>query len=340
MSEGADSAARSFAAFLAGQAMEQAFYRPTDTPNLFVKQEMGSVSILQFIFHEEDFILNDRAAPDYRVLYTVCCFLDRMTEAELADLKRQQEKSRDLGLILDLVLIDVEEGRYTNLTGGRLTDRKLEKVLSQAMSSGSVQRADAARRASPVVRSLPWNSPFMILIFINVFVFAIDFFLKQSAYDPLMAWGILDGELVRQGQWWRLITAMFLHADTAHLFGNMYFLFMLGRVLYGRYSDGKVLCVYFGSGLAGTLLSSFFLDARSLGASGAIMGLGGVLICQLLFDKNRAYLRNAAVYGNLAILVIFNLAYGLINTGIDNYGHFGGFLCGFLLELIFFRKKA
>ena len=135
-------------------------------------------------------------------------------------------------------------------------------------------------------------------------------------------------------EYWRFFTAMFLHADIMHIFGNMYMLLMLGRALSVHYKGVKLMFVYIVSGLAGCLLSCAFSGYRSLGASGAIMGLGGVLLCNMLIGPNRRFYRHTSLYVHLGIMIVFNLGYGLINTGIDNYGHFGGFVCGFLLELL------
>ena len=354
MSEEARERAESFAGMLAGLAMEQAFYRKSNDPRYLVKRDMSSMNFLQLTANYDDILLNDNAVPNFRALYTFICIFDQVGPETVQKLTDQQQKSQELGILVDFVLVDLHRGTYTNLAGGRLTDKTLQKVLDkalaysqadtaqmQALREESVRRAGEGHRASTPAQKLSPKNPVMLLLFLNVAIYVLGVILSlRLGYDPLMDWGILDGDLVRQGQLWRLVTAMFLHADLAHLFGNMYLLFMLGRVLDGQYSKAIFLGVYFSSGIAGCLLSCAFSHALSLGASGAIMGLGGALVCKLLFDKNREYLRHGLLYANLAFLVVFNLGYGLFNTGIDNYGHFGGFICGFLLELIFFRKKA
>ena len=354
MSEEARERAGSFVDMVAGLAMEEAFYRNSNNPRYLVKRDMGSVNFLQFTANADNIILNDNAVPDFRALYTFICVFDAAGQENIRKLEVQQRKSRDLGIIADFVVVDLSTGSYTNLAGGKLTDKKLQKVLNNALKYSNadtaqlsllreeaVNKAAEGHKASTPSWQLSPTSPVMLLLFTNTVIYIAGVILSITiGYDPLMSWGILDGALVRQGQLWRLFTAMFLHADMAHLFGNMYLLLMLGRVLDGQYSNRRFLFVYFTSGLCGSFLSCIFSHARSLGASGAIMGLGGALVCKLLFDKNREYLRHGMLYANLAFLVVFNLGYGLFNTGIDNYGHFGGFLCGFLLELIFSRRRA
>ncbi len=354
MSEEANERAGSFAKMIAGLAMEEAFYRNSEDSGYLIKRDTGSINYLYLTVNSDDIQLNDNAVPNFRALYTFICVFDSVCQENIEKLNVQQCKSRELGILVDFVVVDIQTGTFRNLAGGKLTDRKLQSVLNgalkysntecvqlEAVGEAAAKRAREGHRSATPSQKLSPASPVMLLLLINVVIYVAGLILDiYLGYDPFMLWGILDGELVAQGQLWRLFTAMFLHADMAHLFGNMYLLLMLGRVLDGQYSKARFLCVYFVSGLFGSLLSCIFLHARALGASGAIMGLGGALVCKLLLDKNRAYLRHGVLYANLAFLVLFNLGYGLINTGIDNYGHFGGFFCGFLLELIFSRRRA
>ncbi len=354
MSEGADERVRSFAEMTAGLAMQEAFYRQSSVPGYLVKQDMGAVNFLQFFINQDTFTFNENTVPDHRALYTFICLFDDVDREAIERLSQQQRRGQELGILTDFVVVDLKAGTLNNLARGRMTDRKLQAVIEKALGyrdaesaemqqikREAVQKAREGHKAAATVRTLSLSSPVMILIFINIAIYVAGVVLSVFlGTDPLQNWGILDSDLVYRGQLWRLFTAMFLHADMAHIFGNMYLLLMLGRVLSGQYSNKRFLGVYLVSGVFGSLLSCLFTHARSLGASGAIMGLGGALVCKLLFDKNRLYLRQGALYANLAFLVIFNLGYGLFNTGIDNYGHFGGFFCGFLLELIFSRKRA
>ena len=95
------------------------------------------------------------------------------------------------------------------------------------------------------------------------------------------------------------------------------------------------------SGLVGNLLSLAFLpdNVLSLGASGAVMGIGGVLIYMLAFSKNRREFRSMGNFFSLGIMVVYNLVYGVLMTGsnINNFAHFGGFVAGFLIALMIER---
>lgn len=78
---------------------------------------------------------------------------------------------------------------------------------------------------------------------------------------------------------------------------------------------------------------------RSLGASGAIMGLGGVLIYRMFFGKSARAFRYAGSYFIIAFMVIYNLFYGLFAENVNNYAHFSGFLTGFFLAMLFEKLR-
>ncbi|MBE7056664.1 MAG: rhomboid family intramembrane serine protease [Ruminococcaceae bacterium] len=345
MSEEAKSPSGDFTVLLQGLAIEEAFYNENRRLPYLVKRDMGAVNFLSITSNNYIYI-DHNAVPNIRALYTFICVYDDFTEKNKENLEEQQHLAEKIGMLVEFVIVDLKSRTYKNLFTGKMTDKKLNKVLEKALkiyfntnedvielAQAATERAAAKKEELRDPARLYIFSPVIILVIINIVIFF-------AGSEDFVLWGILDSAKVRQGEIWRLFTAMFLHADMAHLFGNMYFLTMLGRVLVNKYSNGKLLFVYLASGVAGCVLSATFSGGASLGASGAIMGLGGVLLCKLLFDKNRKYLRQKNSYIHLGFMVIFNLAYGLFTTGIDNFGHFGGFICGFLLELLFMHIKS
>ena len=337
MSEEARFSAQELARRIASMAMSEAYYS-FNNRGYFMRQTGGSVNLLNVIVNTSEISINNNAAPDFRALYTFICVFDTVTVDDHRRLSELQARTRELGVIADIVAVDAGLGIYENLAGGKMTDRNLENVIKKSFTIDAAVRTEPVRTAAPA-RSVNYRSSAMgvvyALIGANVIIFILGMFLEYTrGTNTLYTWGVLDPELVAQGQYWRLFTAMFLHADIMHIFGNMYMLLMLGRALSVHYKGVKLMFVYIVSGLAGCLLSCAFSGYRSLGASGAIMGLGGVLLCNMLIGPNRRFYRHTSLYVHLGIMIVFNLGYGLINTGIDNYGHFGGFVCGFLLELL------
>lgn len=166
-----------------------------------------------------------------------------------------------------------------------------------------------------------------ILIYV-VMVCAGFGFINFKATD-LLNWGANYGPLTRGGQWWRLLTCTFLHGGVMHLLGNMFGLLVAGTVLEPLLGRTRYTLVYIGTGLLASLASIWWYDATvSVGASGAIFGLYGVLVA---FFITKVFPRELfASFGiGIAVFVGINLVMGLAG-GIDNAAHIGGLLSGLL----------
>ncbi|KAF5062299.1 rhomboid family intramembrane serine protease [Proteiniclasticum sp. QWL-01] len=173
------------------------------------------------------------------------------------------------------------------------------------------------------------------LIIINLAAFLYSAWLSESTNIHPLVLVYLGGNykpLVEAGEYYRLVTAMFLHGDIQHLAFNMYSLWALGSNLERMLPKWKYFILYMVSGLGGSLLSHLMHeDTVSIGASGAIFGLLGALIGYVW--KNREMFRSGALL-NLLVIAGINLAWGFQpGSGIDNYGHLGGLAAGFLLSL-------
>lgn len=255
---------------------------------------------------------------------------------------------RQKGLVADFVLAEPELRTASPVGGRRITDRKLAAALREMTAAGGKpdygerlkekKRTAAAHRiqAERVYEVRPVN-PIAFLILINAVLYFFDlYFAVRYGYKPLQTMGIQDNALIRQGEVWRLFTPMFLHADFAHLAGNMLSLVYLGSIALQFYTVREFFAIYLFSGFVGNLLSFFLTDYLSLGASGAIMGLGGMLIYRMFFGKYAKSFRLAGNYAVFAVMVIFNLFYGVfaVNSNINNFGHFGGFAGGFLMAAV------
>lgn len=141
------------------------------------------------------------------------------------------------------------------------------------------------------------------------------------------------------GQWWRLVTYMFLHGGPMHIFFNMWCLWDLGRLcesLYGRWTYAGIYLI---TGVSGGLASvGWNPHVWSVGASGAIFGLAGALIAS--FYLGEFSLPSISIRGTLRSLVVFagfNLVIGQVIGGIDNACHIGGLLSGLALGAVIAR---
>ena len=269
------------------------------------------------------------------------CPYGEILEAELAKMDTH-------GVLTDMAWVNITDGTVAVLGGRTISDKKLRKVLPNALETWHLPEEEKAKIKTnlrdiindrleelfPIIKRVGPN-PIHFLLVINIVLFIGGLIMRhRTGTDWFVRWGIQDNDLIRSGEVWRLVTSMFLHADLAHLGGNMLFLYWLGRSLYPHYSNGALWGMYLFSGLVGNLAGLYFTDYLSLGASGAIMGLGGVLILRMIWGEEAKVFRHAGNFASLAAMIGYNLVYGLFVPGIDNYGHFGGFIGGFLAAIL------
>lgn len=146
-------------------------------------------------------------------------------------------------------------------------------------------------------------------------------------FDVMLLVGAKINQFILQGEVWRFITPVFLHASVLHILFNMYALYRIGPMLEGKYGTKRFLVLYFISGLWGNTFSFLFSTKASLGASTAIFGL--IAAQGIFIYQNRDLFGSAArpLLTNVIVIISLNLVLGL-SPGIDNWGHFGGLLGG------------
>lgn len=182
--------------------------------------------------------------------------------------------------------------------------------------------------AEHVNRTFEKKVPYLTyaLIFLNCLVYFGG--ILFGTYESLLNQFCLYGPLVRLGEYYRLFTCMFLHADIIHLLFNCYALFIIGSQIESYLGRGKFIVIYFFSGILGSLLSITLSEYASIGASGAIFGLMGSL---LYFGYHYRLYLGSVLRSQIIPLILFNLMYGFLVPGIDNAAHVGGLLGGILM---------
>lgn len=164
------------------------------------------------------------------------------------------------------------------------------------------------------------------IIIANVLMFLVTNLINFTGKDGLFLLGSKVNILIAFGEFWRLLTSMFLHADILHLLFNMLMLHFIGRDIEHLFGKGKFLVIYLAGGLIGSGASYLFTDANSVGASGAIFALLGANLYLLKLNP-KVY---KAIYGtDLIALIIFNIVLGIAKPNIDMAGHIGGLIGGF-----------
>jgi membrane associated rhomboid family serine protease len=147
----------------------------------------------------------------------------------------------------------------------------------------------------------------------------------------------LNGPQVADGDWWRIVTAGFLHANFLHIAFNMFALYVLGTLLEPGIGTPRFLAVYFVSLLAGSFGALLLTpDSTTVGASGAIFGL---LSAAFVIARHRGVEQLAS---QLAFFVIINLVFTFGVSGISIGGHLGGLIAGALcaLLIVFSERRA
>ena len=179
------------------------------------------------------------------------------------------------------------------------------------------------------------------LIITNVIVFLADAatvgfgvsFMGGSG--ELMEAGYVYAPAVANGEWYRLVTSMFLHFGIIHLAFNMYALYLFGPLLEQLYGHLDYLIIYFLCGIGGSVLTILFApDSAAAGASGAIFGLFGLAF---MVSRRRHLLlgpQARAILSQVGVLLAVNLVFTFAVPGISWTGHIGGLLIGALIGLV------
>lgn len=149
----------------------------------------------------------------------------------------------------------------------------------------------------------------------------------------LLNFGAKYGPAIQAGDWWRLITPVFLHIGLTHLVVNSVTVYYIGTQIENMFGHIRLLAIYFVSALTGNLASFVFMpDSLSAGASTAIFGLFGAFLMLGESFHHNPYIR--LLSRQFLIFVVINLVFDLFMPGIDIYGHLGGLVGGFLMGYV------
>ncbi|MCB1213581.1 MAG: rhomboid family intramembrane serine protease [Chlamydiia bacterium] len=169
-----------------------------------------------------------------------------------------------------------------------------------------------------------------IAIYLLLFMSGAGFF--TLSHSALIEWGANSGEAVAAGEYHRLILSTFLHDGIMHLAFNMFALFLVGFILEPILGSARFLFAYLLAGILASMASNYWYENFvSVGASGAIFGMYGVLFAWNLMGRIRCIELTGSVLPFLWCFVPINLVAGLFLPNIDNAGHLGGLFCGLVL---------
>ena len=172
------------------------------------------------------------------------------------------------------------------------------------------------------------------ILIINVIAFVM-LTLAGGSTDTgvLIKFGALSSNLISEGQYWRLITCTFLHANFIHLGFNMFCLFIFGPTAEISFGRIKFLLIYLIAGVGGSATSYVFMDPRSfgVGASGAVFGVLGSIAVYYYLNQHIYGKYGRGMMTGIGVIVLLNIGYGFTVQNVDNWAHIGGLVFGILV---------
>jgi len=176
-----------------------------------------------------------------------------------------------------------------------------------------------------------------ILIILNLLMLLITVFTGGFGILNLLRLGALWAPLVKDGEYYRLLTSMFLHGNFTHFLANAIIgLYVLSSALERMIGSKKFALIYFISGLGAGLLVTFTSNHVTIGASGAIFGALGSLLFIGIYRRD---LMSEQDFKSIKALVIINIVFTFISSNISISGHIGGIATGFLISYIIVKQQ-
>jgi membrane associated rhomboid family serine protease len=165
----------------------------------------------------------------------------------------------------------------------------------------------------------------------------VSFLAMQPEGGDLLRFLELDKGL-GNGEWWRLVSPVLVHASLLHLAFNMYFLYLVGPLVEHVYGSARFLLLYVLTAATASLASFLLGSGPSVGASGALFGLCGVLVVGRALHRPVLQGQQRAIMSQIGFLVVINLVLGFgmnsFGGNIDNFAHLGGLAGGLWLGLL------
>ncbi|NEU30740.1 rhomboid family intramembrane serine protease [bacterium LRH843] len=221
-----------------------------------------------------------------------------------------------------------------------VSDKESVEELEQAISTIQKRINEVKKEREEKERSLfSYGRPvvtYMLLLAVAVMFYILEKNGGSTKVLTLIEFGAKYNPLILTGEWWRLVSSMFLHIGFLHLMMNSLALYYLGGAVERMYGTGRFIIIYLIAGLIGSIASFAFNAQVAAGASGAIFGCFGALLYFGMIHK-KLFLRTM---GKSVFMILgINLVFGFTIPMIDNGAHIGGLIGGFLASAIVHLPK-
>ena len=250
----------------------------------------------------------------------------------------------DATVRLEIIEPEKKSSRLQFVTVNAEAAESIAKMLPSARTGSFVPLLAEGAAFNSALTTVTPNTPVTLaLIAVNVFLFLVVTALGGGLFkvdsEVMIRFGTDYTPLTLAGQWWRLLTSIFLHFGLFHVAFNMWALYVNGRVAERIFGSLRYLVIYLTAGLSGSVASLLWHPiVNGAGASGAIFGILGAMLA--FFLKREGGVPASVIKAQLTSVSIF-VAYSLLNAaryqGIDNAAHMGGLVAGFVLGFILSR---
>ncbi|NLZ17863.1 MAG: rhomboid family intramembrane serine protease [Desulfobulbaceae bacterium] len=238
-------------------------------------------------------------------------------------------------------------GHMTILLENEASAQRLAKLLPTTQSAILKQdQHDIDDFTERLMQATPHAFVTPTIVAVNVIIFAAMVISGVDLLRPdgrmLISWGSNFGPYTSGGQWWRLLSSMFLHVGLIHLTLNMWVLYYTGKLVERLYGSAHYALLYVLAGLAGSIASLHWNPMiNSAGASGAIFGVYGALLAFMLDRRNQVPVAIMKSQSTIVIgFIFYSLIYGMRQEGIDNAAHLGGLAGGFVMGWLLARPLS
>jgi rhomboid protease GluP len=206
-------------------------------------------------------------------------------------------------------------------------------------SSQERNATDAESRAPeppPVAAPPPRTAPRTLVVWaitaINVAVWlALEASGGSTTTRTLVLFGAKVNTFIADGQYWRLLSAIFIHIGPIHLIVNSVSLFFVGRLAEVIFGHWRFLAIYLVAGVASLTFSYLLNPGLAAGASGAIFGVAGALAVFFLVNRSARPIAGQGQLGSIVVQLAINGIFGVATQVVDNWGHLGGLIAGAVL---------
>ena len=211
---------------------------------------------------------------------------------------------------------------------------------NEAVAPRQVSRDESSQMVGGFIPHFRFNTTIILLLNFGLYIATTIFSMRSGNPDAFMN---LDGNTLRlfgakwnfglaHGEYWRLVTAGFLHGGILHIVMNSWVLFDLGAQVEEIYGSSRMLVIYFISTVGGFYASALYSDSLSVGASAGLFGLVGAMIALGVRHRNAM---GAAIRGMYLRGAVIGLAFGMVGAfHVDNAAHIGGLTAGFAIAYL------